>query len=79
VSNHLWSDTSITVPAPAGIKTGYVVVTVGNVATNGVVFRAPTSNFTLTGSLNTARWFPNVLRIRENLTYQQAKSYNLCG
>jgi hypothetical protein len=33
-----WSDTSITVPVPAGATTGNVVVTVGGVASNGVPF-----------------------------------------
>ena len=33
-----WSDTSITVPVPAGATTGNVVVTVGGTASNGSVF-----------------------------------------
>ena len=54
-----WSDTSISVPVPAGATTGYVVVTANGAASNRVLFRAPSSNFTLTaGSLGTARWAP---------------------
>ena len=52
-----WSDTSITVPVPAGATTGWVVVTVGGCSSNGLIFAVATSNFTLTGSLNTARMF----------------------
>ena len=33
-----WSNTSIVAPVPAGATTGYVVVTVGGVASNGVTF-----------------------------------------
>jgi hypothetical protein len=56
--NPNWSDTSITVSAPPGVMTGFVVVTVTGAASNGVIFRAPTSNFTLTGNLTTSRIFP---------------------
>ena len=36
-----WSDSSITVPVPAGATTGPVVVTVGGVASNGMTFTVP--------------------------------------
>ena len=52
-----WSDTSITAPVPSGTSTGYVLVTVGGVSSYGVIFAVATSNFNLTGSLNTARMF----------------------
>ncbi|HEU4509802.1 MAG TPA: IPT/TIG domain-containing protein [Pyrinomonadaceae bacterium] len=41
-----WTDTSISVPAPAGVTTGAVVVTVNAIASNGVNFAVST-----TGSL----------------------------
>uniref|UniRef100_Q01V12 Cell surface receptor IPT/TIG domain protein n=1 Tax=Solibacter usitatus (strain Ellin6076) TaxID=234267 RepID=Q01V12_SOLUE len=37
-----WSDTSITVTVPSGANTGNLVVTVGGVASNGVLFTAGT-------------------------------------
>ncbi len=52
-----WSDSSITVPVPSGATTGNIIVTVGGSASNGYVFAVATSNFTLTGSMNTARMF----------------------
>jgi len=52
-----WSDTGIAVPVPSGATMGYVVVTVGGAASNGVIFAVATPNLTLTGSLNTARMF----------------------
>ena len=52
-----WSDTSITATAPAGARTGNVVVTVGEVATNGVPF-------TVTGVTVT----PTELTIKEGQT-----------
>jgi hypothetical protein len=52
-----WSDTSISVPVPAGATTGYVLVTIGGLSSYGVIFAVATSNFALTGSLNTARMF----------------------
>jgi hypothetical protein len=47
--------------------TGYVVVTVYGTASNGAIFRAPTSNFTPTGSLNTARWVPMATLLNNGL------------
>ncbi len=38
-----WSDTSIGVPAPAGVTTGPVVVTARGSASNGVTFTVPTT------------------------------------
>ena len=61
VSPTSWSSdgTSITAAAPAGVVTCYVLVAVNGVASNAAIFRAPTSNFTLTsGSLATPRGFP---------------------
>src|SRR5208282_1534292 len=52
-----WSATSITAPVPAAATTGYVLVTVGGLSSYGVVFAVATSNFALTGSLNTGRIF----------------------
>ncbi len=52
-----WSDSSITVPVPSGATTGDILVTVGSSMSNGYLFAVATSNFTLTGSMNTARMF----------------------
>ena len=38
-----WSATTITVPAPTGVTTGNVLVTVNNVTSNGVAFTIPPS------------------------------------
>ena len=53
-----WSDTSISVSAPAGVMTSNVTVIEANASSNGVIFRAPTGNFTPTASLYSARWLP---------------------
>ncbi len=52
-----WSATSITVPVPTGATSGNLVVTVGGIASNGVIFTVATANFSPTGSLGTARMF----------------------
>src|SRR5271169_2525885 len=52
-----WSGTSIVVPVPSGATTGNLVVTVGGVASSGVIFTVATANFSPTGSLATARMF----------------------
>jgi len=53
-----WSATSIVVPVPTGATTGNVVVTVGGVASNGVLFTVNTTgSFTMTATnptVNTA-------------------------
>ena len=53
-----WSNTSISVSAPTGVMTSNVMVNVANANSNGVIFRAPTANFTPTASLYSARWLP---------------------
>lgn len=45
-----WSATSIPVFVPNGATTGYVVVTVGGVASNGVNFTVLAGNFDSTGA-----------------------------
>jgi hypothetical protein len=52
-----WGATSIVAAVPTGAATGYVLVTVGGVVSNSVNFTVATANFTLTGSLATARMF----------------------
>jgi hypothetical protein len=50
-----WGATSIVVPVPTGATTGNVVVTVGGLASNGVLFTVTTNtgSFTMTGSAAT--------------------------
>src|SRR6202035_73184 len=50
-----WSTSSIAVCVPTGAKTGPVVVTVANVASNGVNFTVFSGSSSNTGALNTAR------------------------
>jgi YD repeat-containing protein len=48
-----WSNGSVVAPAPSGATTGPVVVTVGGMASNGVVFTLPPSISSLTPSSGT--------------------------
>ncbi len=52
VSASNWSATSIITSVPAGATTGYVVVTVGGVASNGVTFTVTTASSPTITSLN---------------------------
>ena len=62
-----WSDTSVEVLVPLGTTTGAVVVTVGGVSSNSANFTVGTANFTLTGSLATARNFQTATQLNSGM------------